>query len=278
MTEERITQPDGTGINLHHWPATGTPRAVMVLQHGFNAHGGHMAWAAARFSEAGYACYAVDLRGRGKSDGERFFVDSFDKYLADLQLAFGRARADHPGLPVFLIGHSAGGVIATSYALRHQDALAGLICHSFAFRVPAPRFVLNLLQWLSGPLPRLGVLKLKNADFSRDPAHVAMMDADPLIANETQPAKTVGEMWKADKRLEVSFDTLTLPILIIHGTKDGATLPAGSQYFFDHAGSADKTLKLYEGHYHDLLADTGKEGVMADILAWADARHGPAPA
>ncbi|QDX25935.1 lysophospholipase [Sphingomonas suaedae] len=277
MTEERITQPDGTGINLHIWPATGTPRAVMLLQHGFNAHGGHMEWPAARLSEAGYACYAVDLRGRGKSDGPRFFVDDFDDYLADLHLAFDRARADHPGLPIFLIGHSAGGVVATSYALRHQAALAGLICHSFAFRVPAPRFVLNLLQWLSGPFPRLGVLKLKNADFSRDPAHVAMMDADPLIANETQPAKTVGEMWKADKRLEVSFGTLTLPVLIIHGTSDHATLPAGSQYFFDRAGSADKTLKLYDGHYHDLLADIGKEAVMADILAWTDARV-PAPA
>jgi len=277
MSEQRITYPDGTGINLHHWPATGAPRAVMVLQHGFNAHGGHMAWPAARFGAAGYACYAVDLRGRGKSDGERFFVDDFDEYLADLQLAFDRARADHPDLPVFLIGHSAGGVVATSYALKHQAQLAGLICHSFAFRVPAPRLVLNLLQWIGGVLPRLGVLKLKNADFSRDPAHVAMMDADPLIANETQPAKTVGEMWKADKTLEVSFGRLTLPVLIIHGTSDHATLPAGSRFFHDHAGSSDKTLKLYDGHYHDLLADTGKEGVMADILAWTDARI-PAPA
>lgn len=272
MTEERITHPDGTGINLHLWPAGGTPRAVMVLQHGFNAHGAHLAWAAEQFASAGFACYAVDLRGRGKSDGERFFVDDFDKYLSDLQLAFDRARADHPGLPVFLIGHSAGGVIATSYALRHESELKGLICHSFAFRVPAPRLVLNLLQWLSGPFPRLKVLKLKNADFSRDPAWVAMMNADPLIADENQPAKTVGEMWKADKTLEVSFGRLTLPVLIIHGTEDHATLPAGSQFFFDHAGSADKTLKLYDGHYHDLLADTGKEEVMADLRAWLDAR------
>ncbi|WP_423601890.1 lysophospholipase [Sphingomonas sp. MS122] len=272
MTEERITHHDGTGINLHSWPANGMPRAVMVLQHGFNAHGAHLAWAAEQFAAAGFACYAVDLRGRGKSDGERFFVDDFDKYLSDLQLAFDRARADHPGLPVFLIGHSAGGVIATSYALRHQSELKGLICHSFAFRVPAPRLVLNLLQWLSGPFPRLKVLKLKNEEFSRDPAWVAMMNADPLIADENQPARTVGEMWKADKTLEISFGRLTLPVLIIHGTEDHATLPAGSQFFFDNAGSTDKTLKLYEGHYHDLLADTGKEEVMADIRAWLDAR------
>ncbi len=275
MTETRITHSDGTGINLHSWPLANA-RAVVILQHGFNAHGGHMQWPAEQLSAAGYACYAVDLRGRGKSDGERYFVEDFGDYLADLQLAFDRARADHPGLPIFLIGHSAGGVIATSYALKHQAQLAGLICHSFAFRVPAPRVALNLLQWIGGFLPRLGVLKLKNADFSRDPAHVAMMDADPLIANETQPARTVGEMWKADKRLEVSFGAFSMPILIIHGTEDHATLPAGSQYFFDRAGSADKTLTLYDGHYHDLLADTGKERVMADIQGWIAARL-PAP-
>lgn len=271
MTEQRITHPDGTGINLHHWP-TSAPKGVVILQHGFNAHGGHLAWAATQLNAAGYACYAVDLRGRGKSDGERFYVDDFDKYLSDLGLAFDRARADHPDLPRFLLGHSAGGVIATSYALRHQHDLKGLICHSFAFRVPAPRLVLNLLQWLSGPFPRLKVLQLKNADFSRDPAWVAMMNADPLIADERQPAKTVGEMWKADKLLERSFEKLTLPLLIIHGTQDHATLPVGSQYFFDHAGASDRALKLYEGHYHDLLADLGKETVMADIVAWLDAR------
>lgn len=275
MTETRITHPDGTGINLHSWPLANA-RAVVIFQHGFNAHGGHMQWPAEQFNATGYACYAVDLRGRGKSDGERYFVRDFGDYLADLQLAFDRARADHPGLPIFLIGHSAGGVIATSYALKHQAQLAGLICHSFAFRVPAPRVALNLLQWIGGFLPRLGVLKLKNADFSRDPAHVAMMDADPLIANETQPARTVGEMWKADKRLEVSFGAFSMPILIIHGTEDHATLPVGSQYFFDRAGSADKTLTLYDGHYHDLLADTGKERVMADIQGWIAARL-PAP-
>jgi len=271
MTEQRIVHPDGTGINLHSWPVA-QATAVIVLQHGFNAHGGHLQWPAEQFNAAGYACYAVDLRGRGKSDGERYFVEDFSDYLTDLQLAFDRARADHPGLPIFLIGHSAGGVIATSYALKHQAQLAGLICHSFAFRVPAPRFVLDVVQWIGGFLPRIGVLKLKNADFSRDPAHVAMMGADPLIANETQPAHTVGEMWKADKRIEVAFGALSIPLLIIHGTADRATLPAGSRFFFDRAGSVDKTLKLYDGHVHDLLADTGKEVVMAEILAWIAAR------
>jgi alpha-beta hydrolase superfamily lysophospholipase len=116
------------------------------------------------------------------------------------------------------------------------------------------------------------VLALKNELFSRDPAVVAAMNADPLIAHETQPTKTVAELARADDRLKQSFGQFTLPVLILHGTEDKATKPSGSQYFFDHTGSEDKTLKLYQGHFHDLLNDIGKDGVLADILAWLDER------
>jgi len=116
------------------------------------------------------------------------------------------------------------------------------------------------------------VLRLKNEDFSRDPAVVARMNDDPLIAHETQPTKTVAAMVRADERLEREFPKLRLPLLILHGTADKATKPSGSQLFFDTAGSEDKTLKLYEGAFHDPLNDVGREAVMADVLAWIGAR------
>ena len=97
------------------------------------------------------------------------------------------------------------------------------------------------------------------------------MDDDPLIDDETQPSSTVAALVRADERLKKEFPKITLPVLILHGTADRATRPSGSQLFHDTAGSADKTLKLYEGHFHDLLNDVGKDGVMADILAWIDA-------
>jgi alpha-beta hydrolase superfamily lysophospholipase len=97
------------------------------------------------------------------------------------------------------------------------------------------------------------------------------MNNDPLIAHETQPTKTLAEMVRADERLKKEFPLITLPVLILHGTADQATKPSGSQRFFDTAGSTDKTLKLYEGHFHDLLNDLGKEMVMADIRNWIDA-------
>jgi alpha-beta hydrolase superfamily lysophospholipase len=116
------------------------------------------------------------------------------------------------------------------------------------------------------------VFKLKNEDFSRDPAWVAHLNSDPLIANEKQPGSTAVALLGASDRLKREFPLITLPVLIMHGTEDKATVPAGSQFFFDTAGSKDKSLKLYQGHAHDLLNDVGKEGVMADITGWIEAR------
>jgi alpha-beta hydrolase superfamily lysophospholipase len=113
---------------------------------------------------------------------------------------------------------------------------------------------------------------LKNEDFSRDPDTVARMNADPLIAHETQPTQTLAEMVRADERLQTSFANITLPIFILHGTADKATKPAGSQFFYDTSRSPDKTLRLYDGYLHDPLNDVGKEIVMADITAWIEAR------
>jgi acylglycerol lipase len=175
-------------------------------------------------------------------------------------------------LPFFLLGHSAGGVVACVYAIEHQAQLAGLICESFAFQVPAPDFALAVLKGLSHVAPHAHVLKLENRDFSRDPKVVQAMNEDELIAHEAQPTQTVAAMVRADERLEKEFPLIRLPVLILHGTKDTATRPSGSQRFFDRAGSADKTLKLYDGHFHDLLNDVGREEVMADIVAWVGER------
>jgi acylglycerol lipase len=272
MKEETL-QGTGGKIHLRSWPAAGKGRAVLVISHGFNSHGGQYVWAAEQFAAAGFAVYAADLRGRGKSEGERFWVEKVGDYVSDVGLAVKTAKEREPGLPVFMLGHSAGGVIACTYTLEHQAELTGLICESFAFRVPAPEAALNTIQWLGETIaPRLGVLKLKNEDFSRDKVMVATLNADPLTRNETQPARTVAALWAADKRLKKDFPKITLPVFILHGSLDKATVPAGSQFFFDTAGSKDKTIKIYDGHFHDLLADTGKETVVADVKAWIEKR------
>ena len=270
--EETFDSLGGLKIFLRSWRPDGTPRAVIVICHGVNSHGGQYAWPAEQFVKHGFAVYALDLRGRGKSEGERFYVEDVAEYVSDVAGAVKIAKSREAGLPVFLLGHSAGGVVSSVYALENQAELAGFICESFAFQVPAPSFVLAAVKGLSHLAPRLPALTLKNEDFSRDPKAVEALNNDPLTAHEKQPAITVAALVRADERLREEFPLITLPVLIMHGTADKATVCHGSEFFYQTAGSKDKTLKLYEGHYHDLLNDLGKEGVIADITAWIDKR------
>jgi len=247
----------------------------VVICHGVNSHGGQYIWAAEQLVSQRYAVYALDLRGRGRSEGERFYVEDVADYVSDVAGVIGIAKSRDPGVPLFLLGHSAGGVTSAVYTLENQHELAGFICESFAFQVPAPGFALAAIKGISHIAPRLPVLKLKNEDFSRDPKAVEALNNDPLIAHEVQPAITVAALVRADERLHEEFPTITIPVLIMHGTADKATVPHGSEFFYETAGSQDKTLKLYEGHYHDLLNDYGKEDVMAEIVNWID-KHIPA--
>ena len=273
-TEQWLDGKGGLRIFTRHWEPTGTPKASLVICHGVNSHSGQYIRAGEEFASRGFAVTALDLRGRGKSEGERFYTDSIDDYVSDLSQAIELGRSHHPDLPLFLLGHSAGGVTSVTYALDHQDRLDGLICESFAFRVYAPNFALKLLEGASHIAPHAHVLKLKMEDFSRDPAWVAQLNADPLTLDEVQPVQTVAALARAGERFEREFSRITLPVLILHGTADKATRPEGSQQFYDEASSTDKTLKLYEGHYHDLLNDLGHEQVMDDIVSWIGARVG----
>ena len=182
-----------------------------MIVHGFNAHSGYYAWAAEQLVGAGLAVYALDLRGRGQSDGERFYVETFTDYVGDVATFVTLVKAREPHLAVFLLGHSAGGVVACLYSLDHQRELAGLVCESFAFQVPAPDFALAVLKGLSHLAPHAHVLRLKNEDFSRAANVVAAMNADSLIAHETQPTKTVAELVRSDERLKKEFARITLP-------------------------------------------------------------------
>jgi alpha-beta hydrolase superfamily lysophospholipase len=269
---EGFFEADGLKLFTRSWlPQTGAV-GVVVIVHGFKSHSGLYGWVAQGLVERRLAVHALDLRGHGKSDGERFYVEHFSDYVSDVAQLVSQAKERHPGLPVFLLGHSAGGVISCLYALEQQHQLAGLICESFAHQVPAPDIALTLLKGLSHVAPHAHVLNLKDEDFSRDPAFVERMKADPLIVHTPGASQTIAEMIRADERLKRDFPLITLPVLILHGTADRATLPQGSQRFYDTAGSVDKTLKLYEGHYHDLLNDLDKERVMADIIEWLTAR------
>jgi alpha-beta hydrolase superfamily lysophospholipase len=269
---EMVEGADGLRIFFRSLRPEGKPRAVVVIVPGFNAHSGYYAWVAEQFAATGLSVYAVDLRGRGNSDGERFYVDKFEDYVKDVEAVVEVARARESNLPFFLLGHSAGGVVSCLYTLEHQAELAGLVSESFAHELPAPGFALAVFKGLGHLAPHAHILHLPNERFSRDPQVVAAMNEDPLIAHETQPTRTMAALVRADERLKKNFPGITLPVLILHGTLDKNTQPSGSQHFYDEVGSTDKTLKLYEGSFHDLLNDIDKSVAMRDIQGWINAR------
>lgn len=273
-TEEFIAGGGGK-IFVRSWRPSSPARAVMAICHGFNSHSGMYRWVGEQCAAQGIATYALDLRGWGKSEGERFFVESFDEYVADLHSLIVFAKTRQHDLPTFLLGHSAGGVTACLYALDHSAEIAGLVSEDFAFEVPAPDFALAVLKAISHLAPHAHSIALKNEDFSRDLATVQAMNEDVLIAREKQTFGTMAAIVRADQRLKLSFSEIKLPVLIIHGTADKATKLSGSQYFHAQVGSVDKTLKLYDGRFHDPLNDLGKEEVMTDLLQWIYARLAP---
>lgn len=270
--EERLDGAGGLKIFVRSWHPEGRPRGVVAICHGLNSHSGYYFWAAEQLVAHGLAVYAVDLRGCGRSDGERCYVERFDEYLSDLDLLVGLARSRETGSAIFLLGHSVGGVISCVYALSHQQELAGLICESFAFQIPASSLTLAFVEGLSRLAPHSHMLKLAAQRFSRDPSIVEVMTGDPLLAHEIQPTRTIAEIARADRRLKRAFPSIRLPVLIIHGTADAVARARGSQVFYDQAGSSDKTLKLYAGYYHDPLNDVGKETVLSDIREWIEER------
>jgi alpha-beta hydrolase superfamily lysophospholipase len=268
MNGETLVSSDGIRIFLRSWRPAGRARAAIVLVHGFKSHGGYHEWTATQLVSRGLAVYAPDLRGHGRSEGERLYVGTFRDYVNDVAMVVSAAKSRDPGVPVVVLGHSAGGVISCLYVLDHPREVSGLISESFAHELPAPDFALAVLKGIGKIAPHAHVLSLKAEDFSRDPKVVERMKTDSLIPDFGYPAHTIGELVRADERLKAEFRFVKLPLLILHGTEDRAAKLHGSQTFYDAATSADKTLKVYEGAYHDLLNDVGREEVLGDIIAW----------
>lgn len=276
MTEKQRTSTyknrKGETIFFRNWIIDAKPKSIIVIVHGLNSHSGYYHDFALQLNENGYEVYALDLPGRGRSEGERFYISDYEDIVTIIDQLIEIARTAHPSTPVILFGHSAGGVFAAVYTLFHQTKLHGLICESFAFRVPAPAFALTIIKLLGRIIPHAGTIRLSNKTFSRDPPFVEEMDHDPLIKNEKQPAKSMQQLLLASELLKERMPEITLPLFILHGTGDKATMYQGSEYFMEHAGSIDKQLKLYEGHYHDLLHDKYNGIIIRDIIGWLNER------
>jgi len=265
---------DGLDLYQQCWLPERESAAVVVPVHGFTEHSGRYADVAEELNRHGYAVYALDLRGHGKSDGQRVFVRSFDEFTADLDLFIEEVRRREPGKPIFLLGHSMGGTIAARLAITGQPEVTGVVLSAPAVRVGKGVFPLlrRLARLASRLFPRLRVVRLGSGWISRDPQVVADFRRDPLVFHGKFPIRIGAEILDAAGHLQDHAASLRLPLLILQGTADRIVDPGGSRILHARACSTDKTLRIYEGLYHDLFHEPEKEQVIANVIEWLDKR------
>jgi alpha-beta hydrolase superfamily lysophospholipase len=268
----------GAGSRLHvtDWPAE-APRAVVVLAHGLFEHAGRYAHVAARMNAAGLSVIAVDHYGHGRSDGTYNFVPAFSVYLDGMDALLAHARAHYAGLPLLLLGHSMGGLIAIHHLLAHQSGYAAAAVSGAAL-VPAAepsRIMIWISRILSRIAPRLGVVPLDASGVCRDQAVVDAYNADPLVFKGKIGARIAEQLFDAMASARAGLPRLDAPLLVQHGTDDSIAAASGAAYLHDHAGSDDKRLMLYPGLFHEIYNEPEQAAVLDDLVAWFDAHLPP---
>jgi alpha-beta hydrolase superfamily lysophospholipase len=274
MIEDSFPARDGLKLYQRRWQPGGTPRAEVLLVHGFIEHSGRYAAAAESLVGHDWAVTAADLRGHGKSDGARCWVRSFDEYVDDLDLCFERTVALAAGRPLFLLGHSLGGLIAVLWYIRRRPTLNGLILSGPALEVNKQIFpwLQHLARVGSVLFPRLRLVRMGARNISRDPQVVTQFRDDPLVFHGRFPVRTGAEILRAGRLARGKFEAVRVPLLILHGTADRVAAVEASQDLFRRAVAADKTLRLYPGLYHEVLNEPEKEQVLKDLIEWIDQR------
>ena len=259
----------GLHIRYRTWLPAGSPRGAVVIAHGFAEHGGRYAHVASRLVGDGVVVRAPDHRGHGRSDGKRTSVVRFDDYVDDLITVIDQVRAEWPSRRVILLGHSMGGLIALRLAVRPGAPLDGLVVSAPA---ACPRYVskpaLIIGRTLSRVAPNTGVLRLPLNRISRDPAVVEAYNADPLVFPTPIRARLGDEMLLAMDRVEAGLPGLRLPLLVMQGTADGLVDPGCGPHVYERAGSADKTLRMYDGLWHEIFNEPERDHVLDDLVAW----------
>ena len=228
--EGRFPGVGGLEIYWQAWREDVPTRGAIVISHGAGEHSGRYERVATHLAGLGYPVHAIDHRGHGHSEGSRALVDRIDNAAADLDVLVDLSARERPGAPLFLLGHSLGGTIALRYALLHQDKLNGLILSGPVAAIDLPPAPLRVaVRALSAAVPRMPVLAVDPATVSRDAQEVEAYRSDPLVHHGKLPLRTVTEIAAATQAFPQQVASLTLPILLVHGSEDRLAPVQGSR-------------------------------------------------
>ena len=267
----------GANIYYQSWLPESEPKAALLIVHGLAEHSGRYGNVVDHFVPLGYAAYGIDHIGHGKSEGKRVYVESFDDYTNTLKVYFDKIQRWQPGKPIFLVGHSMGGLISAMYLLDHQAELAGAVLSGPAVKIPnhVTPAMLVLGKILSALIPRFGLLALEADGVCRDPAVVQAYVSDPLVHRGKMTARLAAEMLRAMQTITAQAARITLPILIVQGSADRLVNPAGARMLYNMVSSADKEIRIYDGFYHEVFNEPEHDKVLRDVETWLQAHLGP---
>lgn len=274
MRTEAGTLPGEPALYSVSWLPDGDARGAIVLAHGLAEHSGRYDGVAQVLTDAGYAVYALDHEGHGRSPGRRGHVDRFAAYVEPVVRLARSVRATHAAQPIYLVGHSMGGLIAVHALLSDPELFDGAVLSGPAI-LPTeepPAWQVWIGRLLSRLWPTAGLLQLDASLVSRDPAVVERYRSDPLVHTGKISARLANELFEAMAQARDRAGDLRMPLLILHGGADGLTAPAGSRLLADRVGSEDVTLREYDGLYHEIFNEPERDRVLGDLLDWLDGR------
>lgn len=260
----------GQSIYYQGWLPDDRIKASILIIHGLHEHCSRYQRMAEYLTGKDYAVYGLDLPGHGKSDGTRAFIESFADLLEPIETCLELIKSAHPDLPVFLVGHSMGGLIAAAYMIEHPNHVAGSVLSGSLVKVPEyiTDFTIQIGRFLSKALPKFRIVEIDKEGLSRDPEVVQAYINDPLVYNGKTTVRISNEINFGIDLVEEYGSKITEPVLLLHGGEDRICDPAWSQYLYDLISSPDKKLIIYDGLYHEVYNEPEFESVFADVLDW----------
>lgn len=271
-SRKQIKSSASKDLFFQSWDGESAPKAQLLIIHGYAEHSDRYKHVAEFMTANQVKVSAMDLRGHGNSaPGEKPNVKDFDEYLDDVDAAI--AELD-PALPTFLFGHSMGGLITTLLALKRKPKVNGVLLSGAALKVSddIPKFLIWLSGFIGKLFPSLPTIKLDGKAISKDPEQVNLYENDPKIYRGGILAGLGRAMNMGITYAQEHGKNFDLPVLIMHGSADRLTDPQGSQMLYDQAKSTDKSIKMYDGLFHELVNEPEKETVMKDMLSWIEER------
>lgn len=263
-----------SGLNIYWrcWLPDTQPKASILIVHGLGEHISRYDNLVNHLVPRGYALYGLDHEGHGKSQGQRVFVNRFRTYIDDLRTFHTMVCKDNPIFPVFMLGHSMGGLIAVAYAADYQSDLAGLILSAPLLKAgeSVSGGTIMAARILSALVPRTGVQALDSTFLCRDKSVVEAYNNDSLVYRGKITARLGSEMFSTMSSVQQQLSSIRLPLLIMQGSDDKLVNQAGSMLLYEKASSTDKTLKIYDGFYHEIFNEPERDKAFKDLDKWLD--------